>query len=71
MLDTKYYEKYKKLSNTYKVYLACNNGVKNIDKVNNENIVELDNSKLVEFIKKTPVLILPRLKFLVVYNKHQ
>ena len=64
-------EEYGNLSDTYKIYLACNNGVKNIDKVNNEQIVEINNDELAEFIKEAPVLLLPRLKFLIVYTESQ
>ena len=64
-------KKYGNLSKTYKIYLACNNGVKDIDKIENKRIVEINNDKLAEFIRNTPCLFLPRLKFLVMYKKHQ
>ncbi len=63
-------EKYKDLSKTYTVYLACNNGVENIDKIDNNRIKQVENSELEKFIRENAFLIPDRIKFLVVYKKN-
>ena len=57
-------------SKTYKVFLACSNGVDwgGIDK-NNSNIEEIDNEKLLEFLKENNELIPGRIKFSIIFNK--
>jgi len=57
-------------SKTYKVFLACSSGVEwsGIDK-NNSNIEEIDNEKLLEFLKQNNKLIPGRIKFSIIFNK--
>jgi len=57
-------------SKTYKVFLASSNGVdwSGIDK-NNSNIEEIDNEKLLEFLKENNELIPGRIKFSIIFNK--
>ena len=61
--------RYKNLSKTYTLYLACNNGIKNNDNDNNK-IKQVKNSELEKFIRENPFLIPDRVKFLVVYTRN-
>ena len=78
VMQAKYYKEksekldaneYKSLSKTYTVYLACNNGINNIDNDNNK-IKQVENSELEKFIRENPFLIPDRVKFLVVYTRN-
>lgn len=62
-------KKYENLSKTYTVYLACNNGINNIDNDNNK-IKQVESSELEKFIRENPFLIPDRVKFLVVYTRN-
>jgi len=61
---------YAERSKTYKVFLACSSGIdwSGLDK-NNSNIEEIDNEKLLEFLKENNELIPGRIKFSIIFNK--
>ncbi|MGC8675885.1 hypothetical protein, partial [Fervidicoccus sp.] len=61
-------KKYTKLAETYKVYLACNNGVSNIDNVKYPNIKDIKNEELENFCREKEFIIPDRIKFSVAYS---
>ncbi len=60
---------YEKLSKTYTIYLACSGGV-DMEGADKNRIKEISNTDLEKFIKENRNLLLDRIKFSIVYQKH-